>query len=114
MSLMVFKTVAELTGDLTFVRVYSGVLTRRASRVPQPAYGQATSASGACLRIHANKREAVDEIHAGDIAAVMGLKQHGHRRHAVRRRQPDPAQQAIQFPDGGHLDGDRAQEGTGS
>ncbi len=73
MSLMVFKTVAELTGDLTFVRVYSGVL-QKGSRVLNPRTGR-YERIGRLLRIHANKREAVDEIHAGDIAAVMGLKQ---------------------------------------
>jgi len=72
MSLMAFKTIAESTGDLTFVRVYSGIL-QKGSRVLNPRTGK-TERIGRLVRVHANKREAVDEVFAGDIAAVMGLK----------------------------------------
>jgi len=72
LSLMAFKTVAEPTGDLTFVRVYSGVL-KKSMKVLNPRTRK-TERIGRLLRVHANKREAVDEIMAGDIAAVMGLK----------------------------------------
>jgi len=72
MCLMAFKTVAEPTGDLTFVRVYSGVL-RKGTRVLNPRTGK-YERIGRLVRIHANKREAVDEVFAGDIAATLGLK----------------------------------------
>jgi elongation factor G len=72
LSLMAFKTVAEPTGDLTFVRVYSGVL-KKSMKVLNPRTRK-TERIGRLLRVHANKRESVDEIMAGDIAAVMGLK----------------------------------------
>jgi len=72
MSLMAFKTVAEPTGDLTFVRVYSGVL-KKGMKTINPRTRK-TERIGRLVRIHANKREAVDEVFAGDIAAVLGLK----------------------------------------
>ena len=72
MCLMAFKTVAEPTGDLTFVRVYSGVL-RKGTRVLNPRTRK-YERIGRLVRIHANKREAVEEVYAGDIAATLGLK----------------------------------------
>ena len=72
MCLMAFKTIAEPTGDLTFVRVYSGIL-KKGVRVLNPRTRK-YERIGRLVRIHANKREAVEEIYAGDIAAVMGLK----------------------------------------
>ena len=72
LSLMAFKTIAEPTGDLTFVRVYSGVL-EKGTRVLNPRTGK-TERIGRLVRIHANKREAVDSVPAGEIAAVIGLK----------------------------------------
>jgi len=72
MCLMAFKTIAESTGDLTFVRVYSGVLEAGA-RVLNPRTGK-TERAGRILRMHANKREALERIGAGEIAAVIGLK----------------------------------------
>jgi elongation factor G len=72
MCLLAFKTIAEPTGDLTFVRVYSGVL-KKGTRVLNPRTGK-PERIGRLVRIHANKREGVDEIYAGDIAAVLGLK----------------------------------------
>ncbi|MCE9593163.1 MAG: elongation factor G [Planctomycetes bacterium] len=72
MCLLAFKTIAEPTGDLTFVRVYSGVLNASA-RVLNPRTGK-IERIGRILRMHANKREAIDDVRAGDIAAVVGLK----------------------------------------
>jgi elongation factor G len=69
---MAFKTIAEPTGDLTFVRVYSGVL-KKGVRVLNPRTHK-TERIGRLVQIHANKREAVEEVVAGDIAAVIGLK----------------------------------------
>jgi len=71
-SVMAFKTIAEPTGDLTFVRVYSGVLTK-GTKLLNPRTGK-TERIGRLVRIHANKREAVESVSAGDIAAVIGLK----------------------------------------
>jgi elongation factor G len=71
-SLMAFKTVAEPTGDMTFVRVYSGTL-EKGSKLQNPRTGK-TERIGRLVRVHANKREAVDSVPAGDIAAIIGLK----------------------------------------
>jgi len=71
-SLMAFKTVAEPTGDLTFVRVYSGVLTK-GSKLDNPRTRK-SERIGRLVKIHANKREAVETVNAGEIAAVIGLK----------------------------------------
>ncbi|MEE8469513.1 MAG: EF-Tu/IF-2/RF-3 family GTPase, partial [Planctomycetota bacterium] len=71
-SVMAFKTVAEPTGALTFVRVYSGTL-EKGSKLLNPRTGK-LERIGRLVRIHANKREAVESVPAGDIAAVIGLK----------------------------------------
>ncbi|MEZ6003326.1 MAG: elongation factor G [Planctomycetota bacterium] len=71
-SVMAFKTIAEATGDLTFVRVYSGKL-EKGSKLLNPRTGK-TERIGRLVKIHANKREPVDMVPAGDIAAVIGLK----------------------------------------
>jgi elongation factor G len=70
--LMAFKTIAEPTGDLTFVRVYSGVLSK-GEKLLNPRTGK-TERIGRIVEMHADKREAVDSVPAGDIAAVIGLK----------------------------------------
>ena len=72
MCLMAFKTVTESTGDLTFVRVYSGIVEKGA-KVLNPRTGR-TERIGRIVRMHAKKRQAVDRICAGDIAAIVGLK----------------------------------------
>jgi elongation factor G len=72
MALMAFKTIAEPTGDLTFVRVYSGVL-KKGTAALNPRTGK-TERIGRIVRMHANKRDSIDEIRAGDIGAVIGLK----------------------------------------
>ena len=70
--LMAFKTIAESTGDLTFVRVYSGVLSKGTALL-NPRTGKEERISRLVL-VHANKREAVDSIPAGSIGAILGLK----------------------------------------
>jgi elongation factor G len=71
-SVMAFKTIAESTGDLTFVRVYSGVLEKGA-RLLNPRTGKYERISR-LMKVHANKREMVDSSTTGEIAAVIGLK----------------------------------------
>ena len=59
-------------GQLTFVRVYSGVLSKGDS-VYNPIRGK-KERIGRIVQMHANNRLEVDEIRAGDIAACVGLK----------------------------------------
>ena len=69
---LAFKTIADPNGDLTFVRVYSGVL-RRGDVVLNPRTNRKERV-GRLMLMHADKREAVDEVNAGQICAVVGFK----------------------------------------
>ncbi|MGW7277383.1 elongation factor G [Streptomyces sp. NPDC054844] len=60
-------------GKLTFVRVYSGRLVS-GTAVLNPVKGK-KERIGKIYRMHANKREEIESVGAGDIVAVMGLKQ---------------------------------------
>lgn len=72
MSALVFKIVSDPYGRLAFTRVYSGIL-RAGTRVYNPGTGNMERV-GRVVRMFANDREDVDEVHAGDIAAVIGMK----------------------------------------
>jgi len=68
-----FKIMTDpFVGQLAFVRVYSGKLVS-GDRVLNAAKGQ-TERIGRLLQMHANKREEIKEVYAGDIAAVVGLR----------------------------------------
>ena len=70
---LAFKIMSDpFVGRLTYARVYSGTLTR-GGRVLNATQGRKERA-GRILQMHANKREERDEVYAGDIAAVIGLK----------------------------------------
>jgi elongation factor G len=72
-SALAFKLMTDpFVGQLTFVRVYSGVLTKGDS-VFNPVRGK-KERIGRIVQMHANNRQEVDEIRAGDIAACVGLK----------------------------------------
>ena len=70
---LAFKIATDpFVGKLIFVRVYSGKLTA-GSYVLNTTTGEKERV-GRIVRMHADKREDIDEIGAGDIAAVVGLK----------------------------------------
>ncbi len=72
-SALAFKLMSDpFVGQLTFVRVYSGVL-KSGDTVYNPAKGK-KERIGRILQMHANNREEIKEVLAGDIAAVVGLK----------------------------------------
>src|SRR5881392_3571102 len=72
-SALAFKLMTDpFVGQLTFVRVYSGVLSKGDS-VYNPVRGK-KERIGRIVQMHANNRLEVDEIRAGDIAACVGLK----------------------------------------
>ena len=72
-SALAFKLMTDpFVGQLTFVRVYSGVLTK-GDTVYNPVRGK-KERIGRIVQMHANNREEVSEIRAGDIAACIGLK----------------------------------------
>ncbi|WP_263418359.1 elongation factor G [Terriglobus albidus] len=68
-----FKIMTDpFVGQLIFIRVYSGVL-KAGDTVLNPRTGK-TERIGRLLKMHANKREEITEILAGDICAAVGLK----------------------------------------
>jgi elongation factor G len=70
---LAFKIMTDpFVGQLTFIRVYSGVLTS-GSTVFNSTKGR-NERIGRLLKMHANKREEIKEVYAGDIAAAVGLK----------------------------------------
>lgn len=70
---LAFKIMADpFVGRLAFFRVYSGTLTS-GSYVYNSSKGKRERV-GRILRMHANHREEVQEVRAGDIAAMVGLK----------------------------------------
>ncbi len=68
-----FKIMTDpFVGQLTFIRVYSGVMT--AGSTVFNSTKQKSERLGRLLKMHANKREEIKEVYAGDIAAAVGLK----------------------------------------
>jgi len=73
MSALAFKIMTDpFVGQLTFVRLYSGQLVAGTS--VYNATKQKTERIGRLLKMHANKREEIKDVLAGDIAAVVGMK----------------------------------------
>ena len=71
---LAFKIATDpYVGSLTFVRVYSGTL-KSGDSVFLPRKGK-KERIGRMLQMHSNKRTEIDEVRAGDICAVIGLKQ---------------------------------------
>lgn len=68
-----FKIMTDpFVGQLTFFRVYSGIVTS-GSYIYNATKGK-KERIGRILKMHANKREEIKEVYAGDIAAAVGLK----------------------------------------
>lgn len=73
---MAFKIATDpYVGKLTFFRVYSGVL-QSGSYVLNATKGK-RERIGRILQMHANSRQEISEVFAGDIAAAVGLKDTG-------------------------------------
>jgi elongation factor G len=73
---LAFKIMTDpFVGQLTFFRVYSGVLTSGSTIYNSTK--QRSERIGRLLKMHANKREEIKEVYAGDIAAAVGLKSFG-------------------------------------
>jgi len=72
-SALVFKIMTDpFVGQLAFIRVYSGCM-KTGDTVLNTTKGQ-RERIGRLLKMHANKREEIKEVYAGDIAAAVGLK----------------------------------------
>jgi elongation factor G len=73
LSALAFKIMTDpFVGQLTFFRVYSGVVNS-GDTVYNPTKGQ-RERLGRILQMHANERKEIKEVYAGDIAAAVGLK----------------------------------------
>ncbi len=73
LSALAFKIMTDpFVGQLTFIRVYSGQI-KTGDSVWNPRL-QRRERIGRLLKMHANKREEISEIYAGDICACVGLK----------------------------------------
>jgi len=73
-SALAFKIATDpFVGALTYIRVYSGVLTS-GDTVYNPVKGK-KERIGRLLQMHANERQEIKEVRAGDIAACVGLKE---------------------------------------
>ncbi len=71
---LTFKVMTDpYVGQLVFIRIYSGVL-KSGSFVLNTITGKQERV-GRLMRMHANKREEIQEAHAGDIVAALGIKQ---------------------------------------
>jgi len=72
-SALAFKIMTDsYVGQLAFIRVYSGVIST-GTTIYNPRLGRKERV-GRLLRMHADKREEIDQVYAGDIAAAVGLK----------------------------------------
>ena len=97
-SALAFKIMTDpYVGKLTFFRVYSGTL-KTGDQVLNAATGK-KERIGRLVQMHANKREEISEVYAGDIAAGVGLKQRDHRRHAVRPATTRSRSRRCTFPE---------------
>ena len=75
---LAFKIMDDRFGALTFVRIYSGVL-KKGDTILNSATGK-TERIGRMVEMHADDRNEISEAHAGDIIAIVGMKnvQTGH------------------------------------
>ena len=71
-SALAFKILNDPFGQLTFIRVYSGTLAS-GTTVLNSTRGK-KERIGRLLQMHANKRDGIDEVHAGNICAAVGLE----------------------------------------
>ncbi|MFZ5671349.1 MAG: elongation factor G, partial [Pseudomonadota bacterium] len=72
LSMLAFKLMDDQYGILTFCRVYSGSLTKGTSLLNSSR--EKTERVGRMVLMHANTREEISEAYAGDIVALVGLK----------------------------------------
>ncbi len=72
LAMLAFKIMEDPYGTLTFVRVYSGKV-KKGTTVLNSTTGK-TERVGRMVLMHANEREEIDEAYAGDIMALVGLK----------------------------------------
>ncbi|MDA8329666.1 MAG: elongation factor G [Candidatus Dormibacteraeota bacterium] len=96
-SALAFKIMTDpYVGKLTFFRVYSGVL-KSGSYVYNASHGERERV-GRILKMHANRREEIDQVLAGDIAAAIGLR-HTSTGDTLTDEQAPIILESITFPE---------------
>ncbi len=96
-SALVFKIMTDpFVGQLSFIRLYSGSLATGSS-VINAATGK-SERIGRLLKMHANKREEISEVFAGDICAVVGLR-NAATGHTICDRKHPIVLEAMHFPE---------------
>ncbi|MFV2071382.1 MAG: elongation factor G [Thermoanaerobaculales bacterium] len=96
-SALVFKIMTDsFVGQLSFIRIYSGRIATGTS-VINAASGK-SERIGRLLKMHANKREEISEVFAGDICAVVGLRNASTGDTVCDRKRPIVLE-AMQFPE---------------
>jgi elongation factor G len=95
LSMLAFKVMNDpFVGSLTFARIYSGKLEKGSSVLN--TVKEKRERVGRMLQMHSNSREDIEEAFAGDIVALVGLKETTHGRYAVRSAQAgDPGAHGI-------------------
>ena len=95
---LAFKIMNDpFVGSLTFFRVYAGVLSK-GSYVYNSTKGK-KERIGRILQMHANQREEIDEVCAGDIAAAVGLKDTTTGDTLVSEKSPKYILEKMMFPE---------------
>ena len=107
LSALVFKLINDPFGKLSFIRIYSGSL-KTGDTILNPRTGK-TERVGRLVKMHANKREDITEIYAGDICACVGLKDLKTGDTLSAPHHPI-ALGAIIFPGAGDFGGHRAED----
>ncbi|HVK10873.1 MAG TPA: elongation factor G [Gemmataceae bacterium] len=92
---LAFKTVAEPTGDLVYVRVYSGLL-KQGDTVLNTTYGK-TERIARLYRMMGNTRQELEQAEPGAIVAVVGLK-NTYTGHTLCAENAPVALESISFP----------------
>ena len=96
-SALAFKVMTDpYVGKLTFMRVYSGTLNA-GSYVANPNTGKRERVSRILL-MHANKREELDKVSAGEIVAAVGLK-NSHTGHTLCEEKKEILLESMEFPE---------------
>ncbi|MGC9401240.1 elongation factor G [Vibrio genomosp. F10] len=105
-SALAFKIATDpFVGTLTFIRVYSGVV--ESGKTAYNSVKKQRERLGRIVQMHSNKREEVKEVRAGDIAAIIGLKDvttgetlcdQNHKIILERMEFPDPVIQIVVEP----------------
>ncbi|MFH1783841.1 MAG: elongation factor G [bacterium] len=96
-SAIAFKIMSDpYVGKLTFFRVYSGLL--KTGSYIYNATKDGRERIGRILQMHANRRDEIEEVHAGDIAAAVGLKNTGTGDTLCDERTPILLE-SMQFPE---------------